>query len=531
MEVISLSIFIMAALQIGLIHCMVGFSTFRAAAYSRKPNFIIILADDIGWGDLGANWRPTQETPNLDKMAKEGIRFEDFHAAASTCSPSRASLLTGRLGLRNGVTHNFAVSSAGGLPLNETTLAEALKQANYSTAAIGKWHLGHHGHYHPNFRGFDYYFGIPYSNDMGCTDEPGYDLPACPPCPTDSVGKSHYLQYSPCSTHVALPLLENDNIVEQPVNLSSLTERYAERVVRFIHKARENPRPFFLYFAPAHMHVPLHCSSRFANTSARGPYGDSLRELDYVIGQILEAVDTDRHRNTLVWFTGDNGPWSEKCEFSGSVGPFVGAWQMQRGGSSAKKTTWEGGHRVPAVAYWPGRIPANSTSSALLSTLDVFSTLIALANASLPSNRRYDSLDITDVMLGRSQVGHKTLFHPNSGAAGQIGDLQTIRLEQYKAFYLTGGAQACRGPKGPEQNHEPPLIFDLSSDVAELLPLDPKSPEYQAVMPQVKVALSELLRDISTDNTSLADYSHDPSVILCCQPKHVVCRTAAETNK
>ncbi|XP_055509907.1 arylsulfatase G isoform X1 [Leucoraja erinacea] len=522
MEAFFFMIIITAALISGFIYCNIGFNEAQVDSHVGKPNFIIILADDIGWGDLGANWPLTKETPNLDKMVQGGMRFKDFHAAASTCSPSRASLLTGRLGLRNGVTHNFAVTSVAGLPLNETTLADVLKEANYSTAVIGKWHLGHYGPYHPNFRGFDYYFGIPYSNDMGCTDDPGYNIPPSLPCPKDPVMESWKV-----TTHtrgVALPLLENERIVEQPVNLSSLTERYTEQVIQFIQKARKTMHPFFLYFAPAHMHVPLQYDSQFANTSTRGPYGDGLRELDHAIGQILEEVNADFQNNTLVWFAGDNGPWSEKCQFSGSAGPFAGKWQTQQGGSSAKRTTWEGGHRTPAVAYWPGKIPANTTSSLLLSTLDIFSTLISLAGANLPPNRRYDSLDITKVLFGQSHSGHKALFHPNSGAAGEFGDLKTIRLKQYKAFYLTGGAKACKGGEGPAQQHDPPLIFNLLNDRAEGQPLDPLDAEYRAVFPQIQRALDNIIRDISTDNTSMADYSHDPAVIPCCQPKHVVCR-------
>ncbi|XP_008939679.1 PREDICTED: arylsulfatase G [Merops nubicus] len=206
------------------------------AAYGQ-PNFIVVLADDVGWGDLGANWAETKETPHLDELAAEGTRFVDFHAAASTCSPSRASLLTGRLGARNGVTHNFAVTSVGGLPLNETTLAEVLREAGYSTGAIGKWHLGHHGHHHPSFRGFDYYLGIPYSHDMGCTDTPGYNLPPCPPCPRHGPAARPAARKD-CYTEVALPLFENVTIIQQPVNLSSLAERYVEAATRFIRGAR-----------------------------------------------------------------------------------------------------------------------------------------------------------------------------------------------------------------------------------------------------------------------------------------------------
>ncbi|XP_066469862.1 arylsulfatase G isoform X2 [Tiliqua scincoides] len=330
----------------------------------KKPNFIIILADDIGWGDLGANWGMRKDTPNLDRMAAEGMRFVDFHSAASTCSPSRASLLTGRLGLRNGVTHNFAVSSVGGLPLNETTLADVLKEAGYLTAVIGKWHLGHNGPYHPNLRGFDYYFGIPYSNDMGCTDTPGYNLPPCPACPQHSTTAS--TKKRDCYDDVALPLFENFTIIQQPVNLTSLAAKYTEKAIQFIHSASQSGHPFFLYLALAHMHVPLVLAEPPWNMSCPDPYGVSLREMDALIGQIKDKVDSIAKENTFLWFTGDNGPWSEKCEFAGSVGPYTGEWQRRRDGSSAKQTTWEGGHRVPTLAYWAGKIPANVTSSAML---------------------------------------------------------------------------------------------------------------------------------------------------------------------
>ncbi|XP_062827231.1 arylsulfatase G isoform X2 [Anolis carolinensis] len=347
---------------IGFFHCHHRgvFLSEKASDY-KKPNFIIIFADDIGWGDLGANWALRNDTPNLDKMASEGMRFVDFHSAASTCSPSRASLLTGRLGLRNGVTHNFAVTSVGGLPLNETTLAEVLKEAGYRTGIIGKWHLGHNGPYHPSLRGFDYYFGIPYSHDMGCTDTPGYNLPACPACLWNSTRGSK--QKKDCYPEIALPLFENREIVEQPVNLTSLAARYAEKAIQFIDHASQSGQPFFLYLALAHMHVPLFLPEQL---SYQDPYGANLRQMDALVGQINDKVDSTAKESTLIWFTGDNGPWSEKCEYAGSVGPYTGMWQRKRDGSSAKQTTWEGGHRVPTLAYWLGKIPANVTSPVLL---------------------------------------------------------------------------------------------------------------------------------------------------------------------
>ncbi|XP_028674965.2 arylsulfatase G isoform X1 [Erpetoichthys calabaricus] len=486
-----------------------------------KPNFIIILADDIGWGDVHQNWPSTVETPNLDKMAEDGMRFLDFHAAASTCSPSRASLLTGRLGLRNGVTRNFAVGSIGGLPLNETTLAEELKKKGYYTAIIGKWHLGHHDQYHPGNRGFDYYYGIPYSNDMGCTDNPGYDIPEIPPCPKDSV--TQCFKCKNVSANVALPLFENFDIKQQPVNLKMLTHLYAERISGIIQDARKSGKPFFLYVALAHMHVPL-TPHGFESENSTDVFKTSLREMDSLIGQIRRISDTIHKENTLIWFTGDNGPWAEKCEFSGSVGPFVGSWQTQRGGSSAKRTTWEGGHRVPAIAYWPSRIPANVTTTALLSMLDIFPTLLSFAHISLPKDRHCDGLDISQVLFGHSQSGHQVLFHPNSGAAGKFGDLQTVRLEKYKAFYITGGAQACRGDIGPEKLHNPPLIFDLSQDPAESVPLDQSSAEYWRVADRIAAKTKAMLQSIANDNTSQADYTTKASAAPCCNEHHVVCR-------
>ncbi|XP_062031477.1 arylsulfatase G isoform X3 [Lepus europaeus] len=463
----------------GFLYPHVDFHT-SGKAKDRKPNFVIILADDMGWGDLGANWAETKDTANLDEMASQGMRFADFHAAASTCSPSRASLLTGRLGLRNGVTHNFAVSSVGGLPLNETTLAEVLQQAGYVTGMIGKWHLGHHGSYHPNFRGFDYYFGIPYSHDMGCTDSPGYNYPPCPACP------------------------QRDG----PSSASG--------------------RPFLLYMGLAHMHVPLPATQPPADPQGRKPYLASLQEMDRLVGQLKDKVDRTVKENTFLWFTGDNGPWAQKCELAGSVGPFIGSWQTHQGGSPAKQTTWEGGHRVPALAYWPGRIPANVTSTALLSMLDIFPTVVALARASLPQGRQFDGLDVSEVLLGRSQTGHRVLFHPNSGAAGEYGALQTVRLRQYKAFYVTGGARACDGRVGPEQRHEPPLIFNLEDDAGEGAPLPRGGAQYQAVLPEVRQALADILHDVAGDSVSRADYTQDPSVIPCCDPARAACRCHAK---
>lgn len=494
---------------------------------SKKPNFIIILADDIGWADLDANQpqRKTNNTLNLQLMAQQGLRLTDFHSPASTCSPSRAAILTGRYGLRNGVTHNFAVDSVAGLPLSEVTFPQLLQRAGYYTAMIGKWHLGHNELYNPTKRGFDYYLGVPYSNDMGCTDMPGYDLPQCLPCDSFRTQLIRLKRSASggCYSKVGLPLIENGSIVEQPLDLWTLTEQYKSAALRIIRSARARGQPYLLYIATAHMHVPLAPPSSLQADD--GAYAASLRQLDHLIGAVKTSSDHTDRNNTLIWFSGDNGPWEEKCQYAGSVGPFTGKWQTSRGGGSAKRTTWEGGHRVPTVAYWPGKIPENTTSSALLSGMDIFPTVLSLAGVTPPSDRRYDGIDATGVLLRGEQTGHQFLFHPNSGAAGKYGDLQAARTGKYKAFYLTGASEACGGGTGTQQLHDPPLIFDLDRDEAEETPLEADTPEYRAVAERISRRREELLWDIATDpSVSAADYSTDDSAAPCCDPRRPVCR-------
>ncbi|KAG7506482.1 arylsulfatase G [Solea senegalensis] len=517
----------------GMLLCGVLLQTLsqNRARVDKRPNFIIILADDIGWGDLDTNQvdRKANNTPYLNLMAEQGLRLTDFHSPASTCSPSRAAILTGRYGLRNGVTHNFAVRSVAGLPLSEVTMPRLLQQSGYYTAMIGKWHLGHNGPYSPTNRGFDDYLGIPYSNDMGCTDKPGYNFPQCLPCDSSVPQVIRFKRriHEGCYSSVGLPLFENSSIVEQPLDLWTLTERYTSAATRIIHNARERGQPYLLYMALAHMHVPLAppVPPDARRTGDGSVYGASLREMDSLVGAVKSASDDVDQNNTLIWFTGDNGPWEKKCQYAGSVGPFVGKWQTSRGGGSAKRTTWEGGHRVPTVAYWPGKIPANTTNSALLSGMDIFPTLLSLAGVSPPTDRHYDGIDATNVLLRGKQTGHEFLFHPNSGAAGTFGDLQTVRTGKHKAFYITGAAESCGGATGTQQLHDPPLIFDLEHDEAEETPLDTGTPEYRALADRIGRRREELLWDIATDTSvSIGDYSADESAVPCCDPTQAACR-------
>ncbi|XP_071954396.1 arylsulfatase G-like [Antedon mediterranea] len=511
----------------------------------RQPNFVIMYMDDIGWGDFGANWNPlcSSDTPFMDNLAKQGMRFTDFHSGASACTPSRAALLTGRLGKRTGVTQLFFTNSVGGLPLNETTMAESFKDAGYRTGMIGKWHLGMTKPFQPYHRGFDYYYGLPYSNDGGCVDQPGKNIPSCPPCPRDpddisdaywttseKYGKSTD-QNLRCDSTSAIPLFEKDTIIAQPVNLQTLSRNYAEKATEFIKNSKQtnDDRPFLLYVAFTHMHVPLLNMPEFTNSSKfRGSYGDALRELDSTVQQIYNAVqDAGVEENTLIWVTGDNGPWESKCQFGGDPGPFKGRWQKKNGGGSSSKTTvWEGGHREPCFAYWLNHIKPNTLSNSILSDMDIFPTIAGLAGISLPSNRKYDGIDISKVLLNGEEIEKRVLFHPNSNPnfPENMGEFDAIRYNHYKAVYRTGGSPSCGGVEGEIRTHNPPLIFNLLKDPGEELPLDPDSLTYKYVHTLIEEARIRMEHNILQDNTTVADFSRSPDAIPCCNADHVACR-------
>jgi uncharacterized sulfatase len=331
---------------------------------TARPNIVIVLADDLGYGDLGCYGHPQFKTPRIDRLAAEGARLLQFNTPTALCAPTRASLMTGRYPFRCGMTQNPAPdggppADALALPKSEVTLAQVLRAAGYATGMVGKWHLGHKAGALPTERGFDEYYGIPYSNDMR-------------------------------PVHV----LEGTQVVEYPVVQATLTQRYTERAVRFI--GRNRARPFFLYFAQAMPHKPLAASERHYGKSGAGLYGDALAELDASVGAVLDALQqagvTDR---TLVFFTSDNGPW-----FGGSSGGLRGM----------KGCTWEGGFRVPLIARWPGRIPAGHTSAQLAVMMDLFATVVKAAGAALPDDRVLDGQDIMPLLTGAAASPHEAIF-------------------------------------------------------------------------------------------------------------------------
>ncbi len=400
------------------------------------PNIIIIFADDLGYGDLGCFGHPTIATPNLDRMAREGMRLTQFYVAACVCTPSRAALLTGRLPIRNGMCSDrrrvLFTDSTGGLPDEEITIAETLKSKNYATACVGKWHLGHLPQFLPMRHGFDSYYGIPYSNDMKPT-----------------------------------VLLRGAQVIEDPADQTTLTARYTAEAVSFIRQHRE--QPFFLYFAHTFPHVPLFASDPFKGTSRRGLYGDVVEELDWSVGQVLETLrELKLAEKTLVFFTSDNGPWLIKNQNGGSAG-------LLRGG---KGSTWEGGMREPAIAWWPETIPAGTVSDELACTTDLLATIHALIDAPLPSDRTLDSYDIRPVLLGTGESPRKSLLYYRGRK------LMAARLGPWKAHFMTQAGFRQREPK----QHDPPLLFHLENDPSETYDLAKDHPE---VIAQIRTLVSE----------------------------------------
>jgi len=367
----------------GFLGAVAGALPARAAA-SRPPNFVILFADDMGYSDLACFGHPTIRTPNLDRMASEGVRLTSFYCAAPVCTPSRAGLLTGRYPVRAGQPNNLGPDSKGGLPLSEITLAQALKQRGYRTIMIGKWHLGHDPEdYLPTRRGFDSYFGLLYSNDM------------IPP----------WVQ-----TKRPLELYRDTKPVERMEDQSNLTQRYTEEAVRQIRAAGKNP--FFLYLPYAMPHLPVSASGKFLGHSRAGLYGDVIETLDWSAGEILKTLKEqgiDSH--TLVMFTSDNGPWHNLPArmLQKGVEPWhTGTKGMLKG---AKGTTYEGGVRVPFIARWPGVIPAGQVSADMATTLDFFPTLVKAAGGSLPADRTYDGFDILPFLQGRGPSPRKSFFY------------------------------------------------------------------------------------------------------------------------
>lgn len=386
---------------------------------SEKPNFIVVFIDDMGYRDIGPFGATKHRTPVLDKMAKEGMRLRDFYSTCSVCTPSRSSLMTGCYPRRVNMhvdEKNLCVlfpAARKGLHPDEITIADLLKGRGYATACIGKWHLGDHPDFLPTSQGFDYYYGIPYSNDMH-------------------------------RKAVPLPLVRNETVIEAPVKQGTLTARYTAEAVKFI-KSNKN-KPFFLYIPHTAVHLPLFPGAAFKGKSENGAYGDWVEELDWSMGELFKALKAEGiDENTLVLFTSDNG--SRK---KGSNDPL-------RGG---KGRTDEGGMRVPCLVRWPGRVPAGSSSGEITSTIDLLPTFAKLAGAAPPADRIIDGGDIWPILSGKSgaKTPHEAFYYY------QMDQLQAVRSGKWKLFVAMDSKKRNWGK--PEGKTELKL-FDLAADIHE----------------------------------------------------------------
>jgi arylsulfatase A len=396
------------------------------------PNVVIFFVDDMGYGDVGVYGATDIATPHMDRLAAEGMRFTAF-TAAPTCTPARAALLTGSYGQRVSVPVSYFPASPEGLNPTEVTIAELLRARGYATGMFGKWHLGDAPAFLPTRQGFDEYFGIPYSNDIS---------------PLHPLGPGLFPD---------LPLLEGERTVELNPDQSQFTRRFTERAVDFI--ARHAGEPFFLYLAHPMPHVPIFASAAFLGTSGRGLYGDVVSELDWSVGQVLDALRTHGlDRRTLVLFASDNGPWLIMGTHGGSAGPL----------REGKSTAFEGGVRVAAMARWPGRIPAGRTSAEPVGLIDVLPTVARLAGTAPPDDRVIDGRDIWPILAGerRARSPHEALYVYNGGQlqALRSGRWKLVFPHDYQTVVVPGRdgkfGSAVATPIGLS-------LFDMETDVGE----------------------------------------------------------------
>jgi arylsulfatase A len=432
-----------------LLFAAVSLVVVGAVSAAEKPNVVIIFNDDQGYQDLGCFGSPDIETPRVDQLAREGMRFTDFYVASPVCSSSRAALLTGCYPQRVGVKGVFWPNRPGGLNPAHITLAETLKSAGYATAAVGKWHLGDDPEYLPINQGFDSYYGIPYSNDMyparnmkyaaDCLFRDGFSTEKL-----NEVFAGLEEKKQPKELKNKVPLLRNDECIEFPADQRTITRRYADEGMAFITKSVKADKPFFLYLANSMPHVPLFASADFQGKSKNGPYGDTIEEIDYNTGRILDLLKKlGVEDNTIVIFTSDNGPWLTMGKNGGSADPLF----------EGKFTCFEGGQRVPCVIRWPEKIPAGTVCSELASTIDLMPTLSWLCGAEVPDG--IDGEDISTLWKNKgAKSPHEYFFYVFQGEAVRSGDWKYHRKEIFKV-------------KETERESSGPTLYNLAEDIGE----------------------------------------------------------------
>jgi arylsulfatase A len=432
----------------------------------ERPNVVVIYCDDLGYADIGPFGATGYKTPNLDRMAREGVKLTDFYVSSPVCSASRSALLTGSYHERVGIRGALGPKDKRGLNHAETTIAELLKSQGYSTGMAGKWHLGCSPSQYPVHHGFDEFLGIPYSSDM---------WPYHPEAP---------------KTYPPLPLIEGDRVLNAnltPDDQRGLTTTFTGRAVSFIQ--RNKARPFFFYLAPNQPHVPLFVSDKFRGKSGGGSYGDVIAEIDWAVGEVLRTLkETGLDDRTLVIFASDNGPWLSYGNHAGVAGPL----------REGKGTCYEGGIRVPFLGRWPGKIPAGTVCREPAATIDILPTLAALSGAHLP-NRVIDGKDIRPLLLGELGVKspHQALFFYY--ADGELQAMRAGRLKllfPHKARTMLGQAPGKDGTPGKYQPLKVGLeLYDLMDDLGETHNLADDRPEVVAALQRQADAIRRELGD------------------------------------
>jgi arylsulfatase A len=432
-----------------------------ASPLPGKPNFIFILADDMGYGDIGPFGSKKNRTPNLDRMAKEGMKLTSFYAAP-LCTPSRAQILTGCYAKRVSLPDVIFPRSPIGLSPDEDTIASLLKTLDYATLAVGKWHVGDAPEFLPTRHGFDHYLGLPYSNDMG-GEVPGKN--------TDK-----WKKHTP-----PLPLVRDEEVIEtlEPHDQDKLTALYTEEAVKFI-RANKN-HPFFLYLPHTAVHIPLHPGEKFRGKSANGLYGDWVEEVDWCVGQVMAAVhECGLDEKTLIVFSSDNGPWIAKGTNAGTAGPL-------RGG---KGGTYEGGEREPTLAWWPGHVPAGTVCDAVTANIDLLPTFFRLAGGTAPMKHKIDGLDISSLLLGQTTTSpHQAFYYiaSKSVQAVRSGPWKLAIVPQYEgAGPYTDIAPDLNKPLTPR-------LYNLDTDIGEQHDVAAEHPE---IVEWLKNSLREMDGDL-----------------------------------
>jgi arylsulfatase A-like enzyme len=465
-----------------------------AAEPAAKPNIVVILIDDMGYGDIGCFGSKMNRTPNLDRMVSEGMKMTSFYSAP-LCSASRSQIMTGCYARRLSMPSVLFPDSGTGINPSEKTIADLLKPLGYATMIVGKWHLGDQPEFLPTQHGFDHYFGLPYSNDMGGETVKGND--------TAKKGKGNGKNSRP-----PLPLIRDDKVIEAPANQDTLTSRYTDEAVKFITENKDHP--FFLYLPHTAVHHPWHPGDAFKGKSKNGLYGDWIEEMDWSVGRVLATLkELKLDKNTLVIFTSDNG--GIKGSRGGTGIPSNAPLQGYKG------STWEGGLRESSIAWWPGKIAPGSVSDAMLSEMDILPTVVKLAGGQVPTDRKIDGLDIWPVLSGQSKTSpHEALFYWQKGRI-----IAAVRSGPWKLSVVAqkeGEGKEEASAEGEAAQGELKL-YNLDQDIGETTNVAAQNPD---VVKRLQVLIAKMEADLGKNGSGIRPPGHVD------HPKPLLMRTVSE---